>query len=91
MYLEKDRAKLFSRRAAVIWGGKLALFAGLTARLHYLQISSADHYRLMAEDNRINIQLLPPPRGAIVDRTGEQLAVNVQNYRIRPTAPLRFP
>ena len=37
---------------------------------------------LLAEDNRINLRLLPPPRGRIVDRTGKPLAVNVQNYRV---------
>src|SRR5690606_2203826 len=35
-----------------------------------------------ADDNRINIRLLPPPRGEIVDRFGMPLAINEKNYRV---------
>src|SRR5690606_11526018 len=34
------------------------------------------------EDNRINLRLIAPPRGPIVDRFGEPLAVNDQNFRV---------
>jgi penicillin-binding protein 2 len=36
----------------------------------------------MAEDNRINLKLLPPSRGYIVDRYGEPIAVNTLNYQL---------
>ena len=35
----------------------------------------------MADENRINLKLLPPPRGYIVDRRGVPIAINRQNYR----------
>ncbi|MEN8197932.1 MAG: penicillin-binding protein 2, partial [Pseudomonadota bacterium] len=47
-----------------------------------LQVLEGDRYRLMAEDNRVNVRLLPPPRGYIVDRYGEPLAVNTLNYQL---------
>lgn len=81
MKTEKTREKLFSRRAAIVLGGQMALFAGLGARMYYLQVLQADHYRTLAEDNRINLRLLAPPRGYILDRFGEPIAINVQNYR----------
>jgi penicillin-binding protein 2 len=79
---EKLRATVFTRRAAIIAGGQAALFVGLGARLYYLQVVQADRYRTLADENRINLRLLAPPRGAITDRFGEMLATNVQNYRV---------
>jgi penicillin-binding protein 2 len=40
-----------------------------------------DEYRMLAEENRINVRLLAPLRGRIVDRYGTVLASNRQNYR----------
>lgn len=82
MRTEKTRERVFTRRAVMLLGGQLALFAGLGARMYYLQVQQADRYRTLADENRINIKLLSPPRGFIVDRFGEPLAINVQNYRL---------
>lgn len=79
---EKQRARTFSRRAAVLVGAKLALLSGLCGRLYYLQVTESQRYRMLAEENRINLRLLAPPRGHIVDRHGAPLAINVQNYRV---------
>ena len=79
---EKSRVEVFTRRAALLAGGKLLLLAGLGGRLYSLQVLEGDRYRLMAEDNRVNLRLLPPPRGYIVDRYGEPLAVNTLNYQL---------
>ena len=37
---------------------------------------------MLAEENRINLRLLAPRRGRILDRFGVPLAANDQNYRI---------
>lgn len=76
------RSKLFSRRLALLAGGKLALFGVLVGRMYYLQVVEADKYRTMADDNRINLRLLAPPRGRILDRNGEVIADNQLNYRV---------
>jgi penicillin-binding protein 2 len=47
-----------------------------------LQVLESSKYATLAEDNRINMRLLPPTRGLIFDRNGEALAVNRQNYRV---------
>src|SRR5262249_12778646 len=39
-------------------------------------------YKLLADENRISIRLLPPPRGRILDRFGVPLAINDQTYRV---------
>ncbi len=74
--------KSFTRRAAVIGGAQLGMLGLLGARLYYLQVLQADRYRMLADENRINLRLLPPPRGRILDRSSTVLAVNQQNYRV---------
>jgi penicillin-binding protein 2 len=74
--------KLFTRRAAILAGGKAALLAALGGRLYYLQIVRADRYATLADENRVNLRLLPPPRGKIYDRFGVPLALNRQNFRV---------
>lgn len=49
--------------------------------MRFLQIDQADEYRLLAEENRINVRLVPPSRGLVYDREGLLIASNVQNYR----------
>ena len=78
---DASHAKL-SRRAALLGGVQLLFMGGLAARMRYLQVDQADQFRLLAEENRINIRLIPPKRGEIYDRNGMQLAQNVPSYRI---------
>ncbi|MBT3931053.1 MAG: penicillin-binding protein 2, partial [Rhodospirillaceae bacterium] len=85
MRSESDRYKSFTRRAAALAGMKLALLGLLGARMYQLQVVQADRYATLAEENRINLRLLPPPRGRITDRRGQLLAVNRQNYRVLMT------
>jgi penicillin-binding protein 2 len=50
--------------------------------MQHLQVDQADEFRLLAEENRINIRLIPPTRGQIFDRNGVILAGNEPSYRI---------
>jgi len=81
MRKDQDRAKLFTRRAALLAGGQAFMFAALAGRMYYLQVIESDRYAMLADDNRINPRLLPPPRGRILDRFGVVLADNRQDYR----------
>jgi len=82
MARDNERSRLFTRRALLIGGVKTAVFSVLAGRIYYLQIIQGDKYKTLAEENRINLRLIPPPRGQILDRTGVALAVNQQNYRV---------
>jgi penicillin-binding protein 2 len=82
MQRDNRRLKLLTRRAALVAGGQTLLLAALAGRLYYLQIVQADKYATLADENRINLRLLAPPRGRIVDRFGVPLATNRQNYRV---------
>ena len=79
---DNDRARVFNRRAAVLGGGQALMISALVGRMYFLQVIEADRYRMLAEENRINLRLLPPPRGRILDRFGEPLALNRQNFRV---------
>ena len=83
-YVHEDqtRFKTFSRRALLLAGGQTALMASLIGRMYYLQVVEAERYHTLAEDNRINIRLLAPPRGRIVDRFGTALADNQADFRV---------
>ncbi|MBM3565588.1 MAG: penicillin-binding protein 2, partial [Alphaproteobacteria bacterium] len=85
MNRDSERQKLFNRRMALLAGGKLALFTALAGRMYYLQVLESERYRTLAEENRISLRLLPPPRGRIVDRYGIPMAVNQHNFRILVT------
>lgn len=79
---DQERQRVFTRRALLLGGAQLGMVGALLGRLYYLQVVEADRYTMLAEDNRINIRLLPPPRGEIVDRFGVPLAINEKNYRV---------
>ncbi len=82
MLRDSDRHKLFSRRATMLAGGKMLLLSALVGRMYYLQVIDSKRYATLAEENRISLRLLPPPRGSIIDRFGKPMAVNRQNYRV---------
>ncbi len=81
MYHDEYSDKIFSRRAFVIFGLQFCGLCILGARLAWLQIAQGNRYKMLSDKNRIDIKILPPKRGQIVDRFGVPLAINTQSYR----------
>lgn len=77
-----DLQRLIKRRVLVFGGIQAAAGAALLSRLYYLQFVRGDEFATEAEGNRVKVQLLVPPRGEIVDRTGVKMAANHVNYRL---------
>ncbi|QPM91920.1 penicillin-binding protein 2 [Pseudooceanicola algae] len=70
-------------RRTLVLGGMQLGFVGLLAwRMRFLQVDQADQFRMLAEENRINMRLIPPSRGEIFDRNGIAIASNEPAYRI---------
>jgi len=72
----------FERRSLLvgaIQGGIGMLLAG---RLGYLAVAQNQKYELEAESNRVNLSLIPPRRGWILDRNGAPLASNRADFRV---------
>jgi penicillin-binding protein 2 len=76
------RFRAFSRRTAILSAGTVGLFGLLTGRMFQLSVLQRERFAMMAEDNRINLQLLAPQRGRIYDRFGTELAKTAQNFRL---------
>lgn len=80
-FREEEHTLSFSRRAFVIGVLQFLGIGILASRLAWLQISQGSKYKTLSDKNRINIRMIAPLRGEIIDRFGVPLAVNVQNYR----------
>ncbi len=79
---EARQSPNISRRGVLLLGAQALVVGGLFWRMRKLQIEASDKYLMLAEENRINVRLLPPARGEITDRKGRALAINRQNYRV---------
>lgn len=81
-----ERSGLFTRRALLLGGAQVVLMSALAGRLYQLQVLETERFATLADENRINLRLLPPSRGLIFDRTGQPLAVNRNNFRAMATS-----
>ena len=77
-----ESRRRISRRALFLGASQLAFIGALGVRMQYLQVDQSDQFRLLADENRINIRLIAPARGLIYDRNGIALATNKPVYRI---------
>jgi penicillin-binding protein 2 len=87
----------FSRRMMLVGGAQAAFGGILIARLGYLSVAQNQHYKLLSESNRVQLIIVPPRRGWIVDRKGTPIAINRSDFRVdiipeqveRPTETLK--
>ncbi len=82
MEQDHDRTKSFTRRAFFVGALQGCVLGILGGRLAWLQVSQGQHYKMLSDHNRINIKMLAPTRGRILDRFGVPLASNEQNFRV---------
>jgi penicillin-binding protein 2 len=79
---ESSQAASFSRRAFVLGAAQAGVATLLAGRMGYIAIAENQHYRELAEENRVQMRLIPPRRGWIVDRYGNPIAINRGDVRI---------
>lgn len=79
---DDEQRRQFSRRALLLGGAQMAAFGAVTAKLYDLQVQQSGRYAPLADENRINIQLIAPIRGRIFDRFGRLLAGNREGFRV---------
>lgn len=82
MFHDDHNEKSFTRRAFFVGALQFLGLCILGGRLAWLQIAQGRQYKTLSDKNRINIKIVPPSRGEIVDRFGVPLAVNKQNFRV---------
>ncbi len=79
---EHSQAFSFTRRALLLGGAQGTVGALLGIRMAWLSIAENAHYRALSESNRVQLVLIPPRRGWIVDRNGKPIAINRTDFRV---------
>ncbi|HSG34245.1 MAG TPA: penicillin-binding protein 2 [Sphingomonadaceae bacterium] len=72
----------FNRRSFVIGAVQGGVGLLLAARMGYIAVAENERYQTLAESNRVNLSLIPPRRGWILDRNGAPLASNRADFRV---------
>ncbi len=85
---EETSKRHFCRRSLIFGGVQAAAFGLIGWRLFKLQVVDTGKYIPLAEENRINLQVLAPKRGRILDRRGVPLADNEESFRATLTPAL---
>jgi len=82
MITEAQQSYSFSRRAVMLGAGQAAVGLLLAGRMGWLAIEENEHYSLLSESNRVNMTMVPPRRGWIIDRHGVPIANNRTDFRV---------
>ena len=72
----------FSRRAWLLGTAQAGVGVMLAGRMGWLAIAQNEKYNLLSESNRVNLTMIPPRRGWIVDRHGAPIANNRTDFRV---------
>ena len=72
----------FDRRSFIIGAVQGGIGLLLAARMGYIAVAENEKYEMEAESNRVNLSLIPPRRGWILDRNGAPLASNRADFRV---------
>lgn len=72
----------FERRSVLIGGLQATIGVLLAARLGWIGLVENEKYKTASESNRVNLTLIPPRRGAILDRNNAPIAANRADFRV---------
>ena len=72
----------FDRRSFFIGTMQGGVGLLLAARMGWIAVVESEKYTLQAESNRVNLSLIPPRRGWLLDRKGMPLASNKTDFRV---------
>ena len=72
----------FDRRSFFIGAMQGGVGLLLAARMGWIAVFENEKYELQAESNRVNLSLIPPRRGWVLDRNNVPLATNKTDFRV---------
>src|SRR4030042_2355846 len=81
--LDKQGNQFSLGRIYFFYGFLIICFLLLIGRLFELQIILGARNRILAEENRIKKEIIPAPRGMIIDRQARPLVKNKPVYRLK--------
>jgi len=79
---EASQTFTFNRRAFFLGSAQLAVGGLLVGRMGWIAIAENEKYTLLSESNRVNLTIIPPRRGWLIDRVGKPLASNRTDFRV---------
>lgn len=74
--------RTFTSRTIIAFALVVLMMLGLVARLFYLQVLQYDTYQTKSDQNRVQLQAVPPTRGLIYDTHGVLLADNQPSHNL---------
>jgi len=75
-------ANSFDRRAVLIGAVQGGLGLILAGRMTWIAVAENAKFAMLSESNRVNLSLIPPRRGWILDRHNQPLASNRADFRV---------
>ena len=79
---EKKQFTVLNRRSFVLYILKLSLFTIVGWRLYNIQIKNSEKYKTLSKNNQIDVEILYPLRGKILDTNDNILANNKKVFDI---------
>ncbi len=79
---DKKQYSVLNRRSFILYLLKLSLFSLVGWRLYNIQIKDSDKYKTLSKNNQIDIEILYPLRGKILDIKNNVLVSNQKVYDI---------
>src|SRR5690554_4968945 len=76
------QAMTFSRRATIVGGLQLGIGVLLAGRMAYISVAENERYQLLSESNRVNLTVVRPRRGWMIDRYGKPIGNNKTDFRV---------
>ena len=78
----KKQYSVLNRRSFILYTLKISLFSLVGWRLYNIQIKESDKYRTLSKNNQIDIEVLYPLRGKILDINKNVLVSNKKVFDI---------
>ena len=79
---DKKQYTVLNRRSFILYSIKLSFFSIVGWRLYNIQIKDSDKYKTLSKNNQIDIEVLYPLRGKILDIQKNILVTNKKVYDI---------
>ncbi len=79
---DKKQYSILNRRSFILYLLKLSLFSIVGWRLYNIQIKDSDKYKTLSKNNQIDIEILYPIRGKILDIKNKVLVSNKKVYDV---------
>ena len=79
---DKKQYSVLNRRTFFLYVLKLSLFTVVGWRLFNIQINESDKYKTLSKNNQIDVEIIYPLRGKILDKNNKVLVENKKVFDV---------